>query len=318
MRSLPILLFLVAAATARGSPPPVFVELESPRKSYFVGEPAPITLRLGLDRGFLETNLVPLFGRELDVQVQIEAPGTEGLPGLELLPGSPDPEGAPRRSLVLNAEVTWARLAEDRVVAGRPFVVFELTRHLLPTRSGEVTIPGPVVRYAHATRFAEDFITGRRPLDRREELEKGDPLRLRLLELPREGRPPGFAGAVGEFAIEARAEPTVLERGEILRLTLEIEGKGNRARFPPPRLHDLPGFHLYGMIDDEKAPVRTVVYELAPVGEGVEAIPAIPFTFFDPGPPAAYRVVKTRPIPLAVRSGSAPPAARPPESEERT
>ena len=54
MRRAAILLWLVAAATARADETHAFVELTTERQSYYVGEPVRITLRLGYDAGFFE------------------------------------------------------------------------------------------------------------------------------------------------------------------------------------------------------------------------------------------------------------------------
>ena len=56
-----------------------FVEMETPRTTYFVHEPFRLRLRVGFDRRFLETNVVQMFSRELDVPVQVHAPWLDEL-----------------------------------------------------------------------------------------------------------------------------------------------------------------------------------------------------------------------------------------------
>ncbi len=68
----------------------------------------------------------------------------------------------------------------------------------------------------------------------------------------------------------------------------------------PPRLEGLEGFHVYGCLDGGGADRRTFTYDLAPVDARVSEIPSIPFPYFDPGPPPAYRVAGTAPIPIRV------------------
>jgi hypothetical protein len=139
---------------------------------------------------------------------------------------------------------------------------------------------------------------------------RGNALAVRVLPLPEEGRPLEFTGAVGRFQVLADARPRELALGEGLELALEIAGEGNLASLGPPRLDRLAGFHLRGAIDSKEPGVRRVTYHLAPRSAAVKEVPAIAFAFFDPEPPAGYRTVWTRPIPIEVR----PPDAASPAS----
>jgi hypothetical protein len=138
------------------------------------------------------------------------------------------------------------------------------------------------------------------PADREDVSVTGNALKLYILPLPEEGRPPEFTGAVGRFTVSARADVRALRLGESLRCSLEVEGEGNLMFFRAPRLEGFGGFHVYGHIDEKSDGTRTITYDMAPLDEAVTAIPSIPFTYFDPGPPAGYRTVRTRPIPLEV------------------
>jgi hypothetical protein len=67
---------------------------------------------------------------------------------------------------------------------------------------------------------------------------------------------------------------------------------------------------VYGTTDDHDPRRRTITYEVAPLASDGMEIPAIPFAFYDPGPPPGYRVVRTSPLPLPDR-GPAPAAGLP-------
>ncbi|MHC4079570.1 MAG: hypothetical protein ACYST0_14150, partial [Planctomycetota bacterium] len=128
--------------------------------------------------------------------------------------------------------------------------------------------------------------------------------------LPTAGRPAEFTGAVGRFSVRAEANPLDPTVGGSLKLVLRIEGEGNLEVLDPPRLDELSGFHVFGKIDDRSKNTthRTVTYDLAPLSMAVKAVPPIRFAFFDPTPPAGYRTVQTRRIPLTV--GPLPAGAR--------
>ena len=274
------------------------MEVTAPKDAYYVGEQVPLTLRFGFDREYFRTNAVPLFPQRMHVPVHVQAE----------LPGAVAPTRGP--TFALNDGVAEAAQAEDEVRDGRAFTVLELEKVYLPSQPGDLSVKAPTLRYAHATRFEEDFVTGRVAKDPQDAQVQGAPLTLRILPLPEEGRPPEFQGAVGRFAVRAEADRKAVAEGEILRLTLTIEGEGNLASLPPPRLDALKGFHVYGMMDEGGRGGRTVKYDIAPLSADVTEIPAIPFAFFDRGPPPGYHVARTQPIPLEVRRRE--PAQSPP------
>lgn len=303
-----LLLLVGAAAAAQAPEDHAFIELSAPRGSFYVQERVPLRLRFGFDARFLSENVIPLFRQALDLPVQVEARWLVALPGTAPLAdagGGPGDGGRPRRTFSLNGGVGEAAASEERRAGDRTFTVLELERSFLPLAAGELVVPAAELRFAYATRFDDDLVHGRVPADRRDATVAARPLALRILPLPEEGRPPAFGGAVGHFTIRADAQPRELEAGASLRLSLVIEGEGNLATLEPPRLDDLEGFHVYGRIEEPGAGRRAITYDLAPLTEEVRAVPAVRFPFFDPGPPAAYRVAETPPIPLAVRPGGA-------------
>jgi hypothetical protein len=302
------LLLLCLAAFAHAEER-AFLETETPRTTYYVHEPLRLTLRIGFDRRFFETNVVQMFSRELDVPVQVHAPWLEALEGA--IPRNTLARDGRRLSVALNDDVVGAERGEDRLRNGTPYTVLEIVRTYLPTRPGELVLTAPRLRFVHATKFKEDFVHGRIALDRVDALVVGAPLKLRVLALPEEERPPEFTGAVGRrFSVRAEASPRTLEVGAIAKLVLHVEGEGNLELFDPPRLDGLTGrFHVYGLIDDRGATRRMITYDIAPLVASVTEVPAIPFTYFDPQEPAAYRTVATAPVPLAVTGGAPLPPA---------
>jgi len=300
-----------AFAAARQSVPEkepenlAFLELQTPRTTYFVQEPIRLKLRFGIEGRLASERMIPIFLRPLDVPVQVQAPWLDHLPGafrrFDEAPLADVEPGNGLLTFVLNDQVALARQVEDRVIDGWPFTVLEIERSFLPAEAGELVIPESRLLFAYATRFDEDLLQGRVAADRKDALVHGKGLALAILPLPEEGRPQEFTGAVGRFSVRVQAHPLDLEVGESFELSLSIEGDGNLELFEAPRLHGFESFHLYGTIEDRRGMRRLVTYDLAPLDEGVSEVPAIPFAFFSTEAPAGYRVVHTPPIPLRVR-----------------
>lgn len=298
MRSLAALL-LAGAAFAQEH---AFVEVATtPEFTRYVGERVPLWLRFGYDREHFRAHAVPLLPRRTDVLLHVRAE----------VPGEPFDARAPRGpTFALNDDVVEAEPLADEVRDGRTFAVLAWRRVFTPTRAGEVVIPSPTLRYVHATVFEEDFVAGRIARDPKDVVITGAPLVLRILPLPEDGRPAGFNGAVGRFTIAASCGTASVDVGEIFELTVSLEGNGNATL---PRI-DLPGFHVFGTVLKDGG--RTAVLDVAALRADVAAVPAIPFAFFDPGPPAGYRVVRTDRVPLAVRAPAREAPPPPPVTEE--
>ena len=284
------------------------VASKTPKSSYYVGEEVRIEVHFGFERSFLDSALVQLFHRELDLPVQIVAPWIDALPGALPLDGTPrSAEGsAPpqmRLSFALNEGRADAYEIEAHSNARADFRMYAFERRFLPDRAGTLAIPPLAMRFAYATRFRESLLEGRVADERIEASVTGPPLELRILPLPEAGRPAEFTGAVGSFSVRAQADPRDLEAGESLKLELRIEGRGNFETLLPPRLDRLEGFHVYGAVEEKGPNGRTVTYDLAPANEAVKQVPAISFSFFDPEA-SEYRLAQTRAIPILVRPGA--------------
>ncbi|MHC5010821.1 MAG: hypothetical protein ACYTG6_07720 [Planctomycetota bacterium] len=300
-----VLALLGFLPTARADEPSAearaFVEIVTPRDTFFVHETIPVRLRFGIDRDYFDAHAVPLFRQEMDVPVQIEAPWVQELTGTTVLgePAASDPLPA-RLRFVLNGEAAEGVRADDVERDGRVFTVVEVVRRFRALAPGALRLSGTTLRFAYATEFEEDFVGGRVAIDRRVAKVAARSHGLLIHALPAEGRPDTFVDAVGRFEVDASAVPTLEGPASNLLWTLTIEGEGNLDLLTPPPADRLRGFHVYGVIDDVGAGRRTLTYEIAATSDRVSEIPAVPFAFFDPLPPAGYRVVRTKAISISV------------------
>ena len=300
LRFVSLALAAVSHGVATSAQEQTFVEFRTERESYFVGEVIRVQLRLGVDTEFSERNMIPLFRQSLELSVQVEARGLDDLAGASSTDETwtPSDTSAASMSFAFGDEIVrGARLSN--VERGDRFTVLGIERRYVASRAGVLKFPAPSLRYAHATRFVDDFINGRIPEDRQDSVVSGAALTLSIVALPATDRPSGFMGAIGSFSVRADARPRDVVVGQSIKLELHIEGDGNLAFFDAPRPDALDGFDVYGLIDELDASRRTITFDVASNRAGVTAIPPLPFSFFDPVA-AKYRTVHTEPVPLVV------------------
>lgn len=279
----------------------VILSAETPRTEYFVREPIRLRVRVSVDRRFLDTEMVQLFPRPLDVPVQLQARWLDNLPGAILMEAEAGAASSgPRATFALNETIAQATRAPDDLTGAGRFTVIEIERTYYAPVAGELTIPESLLYFAYATRFEEDFLNGRVAKDRVGAFVRSTPLVLEISPLPKAGRPVEFTGAVGRFSIEADVTPRVVAVGESLKLSLRIEGQGNLQGFDAPTLRELEGFTIYGMVESPSGSARVLTYDIAPLRAGMTEIPELAFAYFDPNSPAGYRTVKTAPLRIDV------------------
>jgi hypothetical protein len=127
---------------------------------------------------------------------------------------------------------------------------------------------------------------------------------IEVLELPEEGRPFDFTGAVGRFDVVADVDRREVDAGESIKLTVEWTGEANLEFFDPPDPSRIPGFEdfrVYGQTDRKSFDRRTVIYDIAPISDIVTEIPPLPLSVFDTEE-EGYTLVTTRSIPIRVHA----------------
>jgi len=124
--------------------------------------------------------------------------------------------------------------------------------------------------------------------------------------IPAEGRPAGFAGAVGQFEFAMDVRPRELKVGEPITVSLRLQGSGNVSAALPPSYRDADLFKAYearqiGDVPDPAAESGAKVFEqvVIPRSDALKELPALEFSFFDPAA-AQYRTVSAGPFPLTV------------------
>jgi hypothetical protein len=152
--------------------------------------------------------------------------------------------------------------------------------------------------------FRDDFFSLRRS-DIKKYVVPSNTLSLLVRDLPTEGRPAGFAGHVGEYRISAAAEPTEVNIGDPITLTITVEGSDYLERVDLPPLQNQPDLARDFKIPEERADGKIVgdkkvfTQTVRARSEDVTEIAAIRLAYFDTKE-NRYRVASSKPIPIKV------------------
>jgi hypothetical protein len=134
---------------------------------------------------------------------------------------------------------------------------------------------------------------------------------LKVLPLPTEGRPDDFKGAVGEFQVSSDISATHVAAGDPLTLRLHISGVGNFDRVDTPMLEQVEHWKTYPAKasftpSDPSGTHGEKIFEqpLIAAARGVQSIPGISFSYFDPNT-RQYERAETPPIRVMVAGSRA-------------
>lgn len=111
-----------------------------------------------------------------------------------------------------------------------------------------------------------------------------EPLNLNVLSVPDAGRPVDFSGAVGRFSFRAEASPRDVAVGDLVTVTLTIQGEGLPDALTPPVVPAAPGFKVYGIerVPEQCSDTAQVFRQtVVPLDGDARLIPALAFSFFD-------------------------------------
>ena len=150
--------------------------------------------------------------------------------------------------------------------------------------------------------------------------------RVDIRELPTEGKPASFRGAVGRFHFNATPNQAKIKAGEPITMTLQIEGEGNFDRIEVPPMLQADGWRVYpaevSFVKGEESGFRgTKTFRIAMVPEQAQTeTPKFEFACFDPET-GKYQLQTSVANPLQIEGGKRPepekaaepkPAAPPP------
>ncbi len=138
---------------------------------------------------------------------------------------------------------------------------------------------------------------------------KSNTIKIKVEPLPSANVPESFNGAVGQYSLSASLSQSHTTTNNPVDLKLVISGTGNIKLLNTPKVDLPPGFDQYqpktndqinraGAISGKK----TIDYLIVPRAAGKKLIPAIKFSFFDPGK-RSYVTLQSKPFELTVTPG---------------
>ncbi len=137
-------------------------------------------------------------------------------------------------------------------------------------------------------------------------LIKSKPVTIKVLDLPKEGRPANFSGIIGPLKMNVSATPMVLHAGDPITLDIDLSGHpfletlnvdplaGNRAivtYFSVNAIQSLP------TLSRDKL---SITRSIRPISPDTKQIPSLTISYFDPQK-KVYKEVKSEPIMLTVK-----------------
>ena len=133
-------------------------------------------------------------------------------------------------------------------------------------------------------------------------------------DLPTEGKPANFTGAVGRFTAGMTASKSSLDAGESLDLIYTVTGKGNMKLIEVPDVELASSLEVYEprLIDNVRINANGMTgsigksFVIVPQSGGDFEIPVQQFNYFDPEE-ERYKVTTTRPIKLDVGGAAVVP-----------
>jgi len=201
--------------------------------------------------------------------------------------------------------------AKNGSYKGKPYRYVILKRVVLyPQKSGKLDIePLSLEVTVDVPTNKRDFFGGRIYSQTTKTVSAGNRT-INVKPLPEKGKPVNFSGAVGEYDFAVTTSKNVLNASESLQAKVAVSGKGNLKLFQLPEPNLPSALEVYEPEFEEN--VRTTLsgtqgsvsnnYTIVPSFRGKYPIPAISFTYFDPGA-EVYKTLTSEEILINVKEG---------------
>ncbi len=137
--------------------------------------------------------------------------------------------------------------------------------------------------------------------------KESEELKIDVLPLPENGKPPSFAGGVGAYTASASLDSNAVKVNTPITLKIRIEGQGNAKTIDMPKLQLNPDIQVYDTKAQSKYFANGRSFKefetlIVPKVAGSYSVPAIEIGFFDPVK-KSYYVLKTPELPFQVQPG---------------
>lgn len=161
---------------------------------------------------------------------------------------------------------------------------------LIPTRSGKLTIDPMVMDIVVGVPTGRGDFFGNPIIRSVTKTFSSAKKTVNVKELPLDGKPLSFAGAVGQFDFNVSTSREILKSNETATISVSVNGKGNLKLFELPEIKTPSELEVYTPEQKEKVTVTstgikgmvTKNYTVVPEFKGKYKIPSTEFSYFDP------------------------------------
>jgi hypothetical protein len=262
-----------------------FVHVAIPSRAIYVGESVPIEIEVGIRPGIVIS--------------------VNGLPTLN---GS---------DFTLN-NLSKQPERREQVIDGSDFVLLTWHSALAAVKPGDFSVSAetPLTVKVSTLSGADKAVASRLAWPLLQSMYNGiapkditigsSPSQLKVVQLPTQGQPKDFGGAVGDFQVSSDISSASAAAGDPLTLRLHIRGAGNFDRVDSTMLDHLDHWKTYPA-KSSFTPRDAVGYEGEKVFEqpliaaqpGEQSIPGLEFSFFNPNT-RRYESAQTPPIKVTI------------------
>lgn len=204
-----------------------------------------------------------------------------------------------------------------KMIDGTKYLVNEIKRGLFPTAPGVHSIGAARVEIVvdDARRTGLDNFFDRRLRTfgfGKPKTLTTEEIPVTVLQLPTAGKPAKFSGLVGRnLAVSLKTDKQVVEAGDPVNVTLEIQGEGNFKAMAAPEIPDMAGFKRYESGSSSELFKNDYVvsgrkrteFVLIPQAEGEVVIPPVQVSYFDPYE-KRYKTIQSAPVQMKVKPGT--------------
>ena len=210
--------------------------------------------------------------------------------------------------LELDGELVLARKYKKRI-GSKDFMAITFCHTLIPKTTGEIILPEGTIAISALTGYetprSRNSYDPFSRFNRQREIYSTiviptNPVKITVLPLPSQNRPPQFNGLIGNYTMTTSASPTTVNVGDPITLNLKITGDSANAA-PMPVLA-LSQFKISSDKPKQTATHDAITFTttIRAKNEQVQEVPAIPLAFFNPET-KKYETSKAAPIPITVR-----------------
>ncbi len=262
-----------------------YVRLSIPKRDVYVGESVPVEMEVGMRSGFVSS--------------------LNGLPKLT-------DDNFALNNLSHQPERT------EKLINGEPFVLLTWRSTLAVVKPGAFSLSAEVPLTVKVRtrpkresslddRFGDPFWQNLFGATVPKDINVTSPAQeLTVRELPAEGRPVDFHGAIGTFSITSDVSPAKAEVGDPLTLRMRVSGSGNFDRVDSSMLDHLDQWKTYPPKSsfNTSDPVafsgmKTFEQPVIASKAGVQELPGLTFSYFDPNT-RRYETARSAPLSVSI------------------